>query len=273
MVVANHQVPAQMLGYLYQVRCALDLLLSDANEQLSICIEKFYDIAFSTDGVSPSALIQTKHHISVHGDLSDKSVDLWRTIKVWIDHVSRFGLKNTRFVIVTTASAPENSAASLLHTEGRNVARALQLLKQASEQSGNKANLPYYTAFSKMQPDTMQELLERATIIDNSYNIIDVVANIKHRIRYSTRSEFEESVFERVEGWWFGKIIKALSSVNFFFISQREVRSKIFDIATEYFPDNLPIDTDITTLSKEIENVDRERPKIREYLNGLENSR
>ena len=59
MAVANHQASAQMLGYLYQVRCALDILLSDANEQLSICIEKFDDIAFSNDGVSPSALIQT----------------------------------------------------------------------------------------------------------------------------------------------------------------------------------------------------------------------
>jgi len=254
MAVANHQASAQMLGYLYQVRCALDLLLSDSNEQLSICIEKFDDVAFSNDGDSVSALIQTKHHINGYGDLSDRSVDLWRTIKVWIDHVSTHGLKNTQFVIVTTASAPVNSAASLLRAVGRNVTRAFELLKQAAGQSENKTNMAYYKAFSEMQPDLVRQLLDRVTIIDNNDNIIDVVERIKHRIRYSTKPEFEMKVFERVEGWWFEKVIKALSSIDPIFISQREVRSKIIDIAIEYSPDNLPIDTD-SSKSVDIESV------------------
>lgn len=84
MTVATHQASAQMLGYLYQVRCSLDLLLSDANEQLSICIEKFDDIAFSNDSENPSVLIQTKHHINGHGNLSDKSVDLCYRMKTAI---------------------------------------------------------------------------------------------------------------------------------------------------------------------------------------------
>jgi hypothetical protein len=242
--MSNHQVPAQMLGYLYQIRCALDLLLSDDNDRLSICIEKFDDIAFSTDGENPVTLIQIKHHVKKLGDLSDRSVDLWRTIKVWIDHVSRHGLENTKFIIVTTASAPENSASSLLRTGNRNVTRAYELLKQASEQSDNKANAPYYTAFNNMPPEAMRMLLYCTTVMDNSESIIDVSENIKTRIRYSTRPEFEDRVFERIEGWWFGKVIEALSSVAPNFISQTQVRSKICDIAAEYTSDNLPIDTD-----------------------------
>lgn len=242
MAVTNHQAPAQMLGYLYQVRCALNLLLSDTNEQLSICIEKFDDVAFSNDGESPSALIQTKHHINGHGDLSDKSIDLWKTIKIWIDHVSTYGFENTKFIIITTASAPENSAASLLRTDNRNVVRAFELLKQASELSDNKSNAAYYSAFSKMQADTMQRILDHATVMDNSDNIVDVAESIKHRIRYSTRPGFEDKVFERIEGWWFEKAIEALSSATPIFVSQGQVRSKICDVAAEYLPDNLPID-------------------------------
>lgn len=242
MAISNHQASAQMLGYLYQVRCALDLLLSDANEMLSICVEKFDDVAFSNNGESPSALIQTKHHINGHGDLSDKSVDLWRTIKIWIDHVSTHGLDNVKFIIITTASAPENSAASLLRSENRDTARAFELLKQACEHSDNKSNASFYNAFNELSSETMLKILDDAIIVDNSANIIDVVEKIKHCIRYSTRPEFNDKVFERIEGWWFGKVIEALSSVTPIFVSQGEVRSKICDIAAEYLPDNLPID-------------------------------
>jgi hypothetical protein len=242
--MSNHQAPAQMLGYLYQVRCALDLLLSNDNDRLSICIEKFDDIAFSTDGENPVALIQTKHHVKRLGDLSDRSVDLWRTIKVWIDHVSKYGLENTKFIIVTTASAPKASASSFLRNGNRNVIRAFELLKQASEQSDNKTNALCYAAFSNMPSEDMQRLLDCTTVMDNSEDIIDVSEKIKNRIRYSTRPEFENSVFERIEGWWFGKVIEALSSVAPTFISQGQVRSKICDITAEYTLDTLPIDTD-----------------------------
>lgn len=245
MTISNHQASAPMLGYLYQVRCALDLLLSDANEQSGICIEKFDDIAFSNDGEILSALIQTKHHINGNGDLSDKSVDLWRTIKAWIDYVSTNGLENVKFVIVTTASAPDYSAASLLRSRKRDVGSAFELLKRASELSDNKTNAIYYASFNQMRAETMHKLLECVTIIDNSDNILDIVKRIRRHIRYSTRPEFEDRVFERVEGWWFKKTIEALSSIVPVFISQSEVRLKICDIASEYFPDNLPIDANL----------------------------
>jgi hypothetical protein len=242
--MSNHQASAQMLGYLYQVRCALDLLLSDTNEQLSLCIEKFDDIAFSNDGSSLDALIQTKHHVNGLGDLSDKSTDLWRTIKLWIDHISAYGLENTKFIIVTTASAPENSAASLLRNSGRNVEHAYELLKQAIAQSTNQTNLLYYLAFSNIETEKMKKILGNVIIVDKNEDIINIVEKIKTYIRYSTRLESENSVFERLEGWWFRKVIEALSSVNPIFISQGQVRSKICDIAAEYLPDNLPIDAD-----------------------------
>ena len=42
----NHQAPGQMLGYLYQVRYALVLLLANDDENQQISIEKFDDVAF-----------------------------------------------------------------------------------------------------------------------------------------------------------------------------------------------------------------------------------
>ena len=42
----SHQASEQMIGYLYQIRYALALLLSNDNSDFQIIIEKFDDIAF-----------------------------------------------------------------------------------------------------------------------------------------------------------------------------------------------------------------------------------
>lgn len=68
--MSNHQAPKQMLGYLYQVRYALALLLENDNPDFQINIEKFDDIAFSKDGV-PKQLIQLKHHVQRQGSLTE----------------------------------------------------------------------------------------------------------------------------------------------------------------------------------------------------------
>ena len=48
--MSNHQATEQMLGYLYQIRYALALLLKNDNPDYQISIEKFDDVAFDKDG-------------------------------------------------------------------------------------------------------------------------------------------------------------------------------------------------------------------------------
>ena len=242
----SHNASPQMLGYLFQVRCALALLLADENEKVSLCIEKFDDIAFSKDNESPNVLIQTKHHINNRGDLTDAGIDLWRTLNVWIDHSSKYDISETRFVIITTANAPNDSAASLLRRCDRNIEDAYQLLKAVAEKSINKANKKYYTAFSRTSEEKLLAILRNATVIDAFSNVTNVVSTIKKELRYATRSDFEDKVYERIEGWWFRKSIEALSSTLPIFIAQGQVRSRIREIAEEYTSDNLPIDIDFT---------------------------
>ena len=43
----NHQASEQMLGYLYQVRYALALLMKNDNADFQISIEKFDDVRFN----------------------------------------------------------------------------------------------------------------------------------------------------------------------------------------------------------------------------------
>lgn len=244
MKLTKHQASEQMLGYLYQVRYALNLLLKNDDDEAQISIEKFDDISFSNDD-TPTILIQVKHHIKHYGDLTNSSTDIWRTLKVWIDAIKKRPklLKTTKFMIITTSLAPEKSAAYYLKDhEKRNSIIAYELLKEVSEKSNNKRHIPYYKAFSSLDENLIKKLLDNVLVVDGSSNIIDVEKELIRDLRYSCLPKYQDLIFERLEGWWFKKAIEALCSDEPIYVSQSQVRSYIVSVSKEYYPDNLPID-------------------------------
>ena len=240
----NHQASEQMLGYLYQVRYALALLLENDNSDCQISIEKFDDVAFSKDDI-PIQLIQLKHHIQHQGNLADASTDMWRTIKVWLDAISETPdiLDGTNFLIITTATAPIDSAAFLLKKDSnRNPDTAYQKLKTVCFSSVNQAHQRYYDAFREAGEDTVKQLIRQIYIIDRASNIIDVEKDILKHIRYSCIPKHQKMIYERLEGWWFKKAIDALCCDTPVFVNQNQVRFFIVSVSQEYADDNLPID-------------------------------
>lgn len=240
----NHQASEHMLGYLYQVRYALALLLENDNSDCQISIEKFDDVAFSKDDI-PIQLIQLKHHIQHQGNLADASTDMWRTIKVWLDAISETLdiLDGTNFLIITTATAPIDSAAFLLKKDSnRNPDTAYEKLKTVCFSSVNQAHQRYYDAFREAGEDTVKQLIRQIYIIDCASNIIDVEKDILKHIRYSCIPKHQKMIYERLEGWWFKKAIDALCCDTPVFVNQNQVRSFIVSVSQEYADDNLPID-------------------------------
>ena len=240
----NHQASKQMLGYLYQVRYALALLMKNDNADFQISIEKFDDVAFSKDGV-PKQLIQLKHHIQRQGSLTDGSTDLWRTLKVWIDVVSESPdiLSGTEFLIVTTAIAPDGTVASCLKKDkNRNAEGAYEKLKDVYLRSENKVHKKYYEAFLKTDETIVKCLISQICVIDGASDIIDVEKDFRKQIRYSCIPKYENQICERLEGWWYKKAIEALCSDTPIFVTQSQVRSFIVSVSQEYSDDNLPID-------------------------------
>lgn len=178
--MSNHQATEQMLGYLYQIRYALALLLKNDNPDYQISIEKFDDVAFDKDG-QPVQLIQLKHHIKQKGNLTDSSADLWRTLKVWIDSLAQKPelLDSTEFLIITTAIAPENSAAGYLKQNDRDPNTAYTKLKDVCKKSQNAAHKKYYDAFLSADQLTVKKLFEHIYIVDGASNILDVEKIVK----------------------------------------------------------------------------------------------
>lgn len=241
----NHQASEQMLGYLYQVRYALALLMKNDNANSQISIERFDDVAFSEDGI-PKQLIQMKHHIQRQGSLSDASTDLWRTLKGWIDVVSESPdiLNGTEFLIVTTAIAQEGTVAFCLKKDkNRNEECAYKKLKDVCLRSNNKAHKSYYDVFLKTDETVVKQLIRQICIIDGANDIINIEKDLKKQIRYSCIPKYENLILDRLEGWWYKKAIEALCSDFPIFVTQSQIRSLIVSINQEYSDDNLPIDT------------------------------
>ena len=78
---SNFSAGPSALGYLYQARYAMFLLLL-AEEEAALSIERFDDVAFEQSG-TPYELLQLKHHLGTNAALTDASSDLWKTIRIW----------------------------------------------------------------------------------------------------------------------------------------------------------------------------------------------
>ncbi|WP_202107690.1 ABC-three component system protein [Succinivibrio dextrinosolvens] len=239
--MVTHEATASMIGYLYQIRYALYILLQAKDPSEKISLEKFDDISIESDKSTPLQIIQTKCHTERKGDLSDRSTDLWRTLKVWIDAISNDSslLDQTKFVIITTANIPNNSAASFFSSDPD---KAYALLKNVALGQGNESHAKFYAAFLSCKETDIKRLISRIEVISNASGIQNILDDIKQIIRYSCRPNHIDFVMDRVEGWWFNRVISALLSDDLVIMSQSELSSKIYAISREYDADNLPLD-------------------------------
>ena len=138
-----HSAAQSAAGYMYQARLALlqALRYAYSDSGIEIAVEKLDDVSFEKDGTALE-LLQTKHHLKKAGDLTDTSVDLWKTLRVWAE-TSKADPSlpgRTRFALVTTAQAPIGSAASYLQPAdvgNRNPAMAEDILLKAGAASKN----------------------------------------------------------------------------------------------------------------------------------------
>ena len=239
--MSNHEASAQMNGYLYQIRYALLLLLENENLNYRVSIEKFDDISFD-DGYSLREMIQTKHH-SKPGNLMDKSADLWRTIKIWLDQLVKnpYILSSCRFLIITTEIAEEHSAVALLRHDNRDEKRAVELLKATAKGNRNSVLKAVCEQFNALDNDCLIKLFKSVEIIDGAPSIVDVEQKLKNRIRLSCYPGFEDRVMEQVEGWWFKLAVDGLSKGGTL-VDFSTAQSKIVSVGQQYQPDNLPIE-------------------------------
>lgn len=211
---------------------------------VSISIEKFDDIAFHDRHQIPFDLIQTKHHINAKGNLGNASVDLWRTIKVWIDQYRSGAIvpANTIFSILTTAKALEDSSAFLLREDDRQPDVAVKSLLETANNSTSKENYGAYKDFKGLNDQERFDLVNSIYVVDCSPKISDVEDELKRQLVTNVRSDFIDSYLKRLEGWWFQKCIDHLTSAQQIPIPGKLLVEHMVDLAEQFHCDSLPID-------------------------------
>ena len=254
-----HGAAQSAAGYLYQARLALAECLRYAysDSSVEIAIERLDDVSFEKDG-APLELLQTKHHLKKAGDLSDGSVDLWKTLRVWAQAVSHDPSLpgRTRFVLITTAKAPEGSAAAHLRPLGagptpRDGAAADWLLMAAADASTNRSLQKAIEAFKGLSPAIRHELVASIEVLDRAALLSDLGAAIEQRLKMMAPRGKAALAREQLEGWWWPRICAALQAETPSTISVLEVEQKLDDIRDGLKRDALPLDMEHVSPSDE----------------------
>lgn len=235
------------LGYLYQVRTALlhslHRLAKDAS--FAVYLETLDDVVFEEHG-SPLELLQLKHHRDNGANLTDGSVDLWKTLRVWMEGRANGSIpQDGQLFLLTTNPVGEGSAASMLMLKGRNVDEALKRLLSVATTSRNQKNALAYELFRGLEQDDRKRLLESVIVTPKSPTIDDTGAALRDEARLAVRREHLESFLSRVEGWWFRRAIRQMTTDDTCPILSNELESAIDDLREQFKLDALPVDQDI----------------------------
>ncbi|RUL84353.1 ABC-three component system protein [Tautonia sociabilis] len=231
------------LGYLYQCRYALldSLRRWRQGEDFLVTVETLDDIAFEPTG-RPAELLQTKHHLSRQATLTDASPDLWKSIRIWCEGVTAGSIPaDAVFFLLTTATAPTGSTASYLRTKDRDVEGAFKKLVATAQTSKSQDNARAYAAFLKDQAK-VRPLFERVFILDETSTITVLPTLIRQEVRPAVHKAFLEPFVERLEGWWFARVINQMAGVTPGPILSEELEDQADDLREQFKEDNLPID-------------------------------
>lgn len=243
----DHSAADPALGYLYQCRIALLLALEKlrGGEEFIVAVETLDDVTF--EGIAqPAELLQVKHHLKRGGSLSDASVDLWRTMRVWADAEDEGRLPAQALLfLVTTASVPKGCAAANLLSTDRDPASAETRLLATAETSISKSNAAAYAAFKKLSKRRRRRLLERVTVVPGVRNIEDIDDDLKKTVYFAASPEHLASFLSRLEGWWYRRLIRQMAAGGGAEVGSSEIQSEITDLQEQFKQDSLPIDPDI----------------------------
>lgn len=263
-----------MLGYLYQSRYALLRGLEEGRTSAghALTIEKFDDIAFE-EGDSPVELIQAKHH-GKPGDTSDKSVDVWKTLAIWTERVKGDPVTaaDTRFVFLTTNTASPSSALSRLRQTGENrdVDGAVALLIDAAKSSNSMATAKARADFVAMDEGLRKLLVGNIWVLDRAPNIVNVRDDIEALLFYSAPRDHIKTFTDYLEGWWFSRIISALTDPTQASIPLTAIQAKIDDLRESFQTGKLPLDETIEAMPPVSTLPDDDRAFVRQMrLVGL----
>ncbi|BBZ77470.1 hypothetical protein MANY_28070 [Mycolicibacterium anyangense] len=235
-----HGAAASAVGYLYQVKWALLEVLRRAHDRPdhAISLEKLDDVAWEARGL-PRELLQLKHHEASSGSISDKSDDVWRTLRAWMDSVDLASGEVPDLYLITTQSAAVGSGLEALRLSERNSEIAETRLLQAAEGSiaqGTKASRDLFIA---LDPEDRNRLVDSIYVLDGAPRIEDVDLLVRQELVFALPHDHEDTFLDLLWAWWFSVALDMLQGRRTA-VRATDVTAKISDLRDDFSRDRLP---------------------------------
>lgn len=248
----EHDATGSVLGYLYQTSWALLELISQKRADASLTLEMLDDVEWDADG-SASELIQVKHH-ATPGGLGNKSVDLWRTLNVWLDNGSPTDPLGPTLTLVTTSTAAEGSAAFFLRSgPERDPDRALSILEDAAATSTSTETEPWRTKFEESTAVDRRTFFSRMYVADGSHPIEDIESAIRNELwKGLPRGDGAKEVFLALLSRWWSAVSIDLLRGKRGAISRDQVQEALGSIRDRFSDDGLPTLIELEDVDEEV---------------------
>lgn len=241
-----HSAAGQALGYVYQVQWALVELVQRARKYPTtiLRLETLDDIETRRIPGSDSVeLTQVKHQVTPAADLSENSVDLWRSLNVWMDVLADGSLAAPPVLkLVTTSSISPGSILNALRADepNRDARLATDGLEEAARSSKNARTLPWREKFLELERAEREALIELISIDDDTPRARDISTSLQEALRFASPRGHEETFINYLLGWWY-KICVRLLDRSLQAISAGDLDLEISDLRDQFLPDNLPM--------------------------------
>ena len=245
---SSFDASASALGYLHQCLYALLLgLQRDEEANLSISIEKLDDIAFHEDPSSPDVakeLLQVKHHIDRKGELGNRSEDIWKTLRIWVEAVKskKINLDHVTLCLLTTSTSTNRNAIRLLSPESskRKTDEARSKLEKAGAASTNGVVTNAYAEYMSLSEAQRKKLFKAIYLLDSSVMAVDLQAKIASAVRLAVEPQHRPAFVERLQGWWFQRVVEHLSETSNKPISVEAIQRQVHEIRHQFHRECLP---------------------------------
>ena len=140
----------------------------------------------AADTSDPVELLQIKlHQTAKAAGLGDMAVDIWKTLRIWMDRSDVGDPQGPDLALVTTSIASSGTAAYALRPSTRDVALATQRLLKAAEDSTNEDTQDTRGLFLALDPVVRTNLLNRARILDGQMPPEDLDQAIREALLYA----------------------------------------------------------------------------------------
>ncbi|MBB5045482.1 hypothetical protein HNR60_000211 [Rhodopseudomonas rhenobacensis] len=241
-----------LVGYVYQCEYALFRALDTDDPAEGFIVETFDDVV--VEGRDDAfELLQLKHHDPAKAKaFTDRSVDLWKTIRIWSSLVRDDAVdpSKTSFFLLTTAQASPSAklVEFLAPTERgtRDIKAAKGLLTQiaAGATGSMKKNVEPFLALPEATRDV---LIGNMTIVPGVAVIESLRKKIVKRLSLTGATTGNlECLAQSLVGWWYWVLIERLRSKEKLAIGKELLQERITDLVSQYVVSSLPIFEDIT---------------------------